>query len=578
MTEKPKWEQCVSCGIVSPEVTRVTATGNLLCPKCRGEGKKMLEVIKKTPIPATLQEVKEVFQKWLYLDSDHEVIDVIMACSIDRLVPGDPLWLMLISASGGTKTEIVRANTSDMAYTLDSLTAHTLISGKLEPDEEGNMVPVQGILPQLDGKVLIIKDFTLILGKRSEERDEIFSQLRAGYDGYLEYGYGTTGTPVRVHANFGLIAAVTPAVDHYGKLQGTLGERFLKIRHNPDRKLATEKALSNLGKEEEMRKELQEITWRLLDNFHKEPKKIEAVSPEVLSVILKLANATATLRTPVSINFYRYEINNSLTPSIEYPTRLSKQLLKLAICLALVRGKTVVSEEELKTVQRVAKDTVYPHRIKILEALKKDDQQYTTREIAEATEIPLSTCWRELKELEYLNVVKHEKIEVDHYGYSGTVIGSKHVPEKDGWTLLDPTLRILILPFGPLNGRSDHNMFVSLNTSGEGIGEKGGIKEKEGEGAGAPLVVSETKKASASLGFSGTTQVPKVPSSDSEDRVCGNCRDFHLASCGYIGDNFMSVSSDKWAGFLTCFKLKLPVDIEKDRTDTQKPTVDRCSS
>ena len=373
------------------------------------------------------------------------------------------MWLFFISPSGGTKTEIVRANQTEMAYTLDSLTSHTLISGKLKKDEEGNLMPVRGILPQIDGKVLIIKDFTMILSKRIEERDEIFSQLRGLYDGYLEAAFGTLDEPIRVNANIGLIAAVTPAVDQYSKMYVQLGERFLKLRHHPDREKATAKALENLGKEHQLREELAYITKRFLNNHSFiEPKKI---SDTYFGEIQRIAQATAVLRTPVSINFWRYEVNSSLTPSIEYPTRLSKQLLKLAYALAVVRGKNQVTDQEMNTIRRVARDTAYPNRIKILQAMKEAKKNYTTREIMDATNIPLSTCWRELKELEFLSVVEYNKYEDS---------ANKHCASKDGWTLKDDSLKI-ILP----------KQFLVSQTSREG---------GKGENKGIPsLVVSETE-------------------------------------------------------------------------------------
>jgi hypothetical protein len=58
--------------------------------------------------PVNLDALKKVYKKWLYLDDDDEVLDVVLAVACDRKLPGDPVWLFLISASGGTKTELVR--------------------------------------------------------------------------------------------------------------------------------------------------------------------------------------------------------------------------------------------------------------------------------------------------------------------------------------------------------------------------------------------------------------------------------------------------------------------------------------
>jgi hypothetical protein len=374
-----------------------------------------------------LEEVKCIFQKWLKLDGDLEVLDIVFACAIDRKVKGDPLWLFLISPSGGTKTEIVRSLKNNMIYTLDSLTPHTLISGKTTRNEEGESVPLMGILQEINGKVLIIKDFTVVLNKRREDRDEIFSQLRSLYDGYIEFAFGTLAEPVRIESHIGLIAACTPAIDAYSKLYLQLGERFLKVRHHPNAKTATAQAMKNLGKEEEMREELTGITNRFFLDVKDVKNKI---SETFLTEIQEVAQAVATLRTPVSISFWRFEVNEAAIPCIEYPTRLAKQLLKLAYALAMVRGKPEIDENEISTVRRVARDTCYPNRIRIVEAMINNPLLTTTREIADKAGLPLATCWRELKELEYLSLVGYTITE--EFSFYGN---KKHTPEKDGWKL-----------------------------------------------------------------------------------------------------------------------------------------------
>jgi hypothetical protein len=233
-----------------------------------------------------------------------------------------------------------------------------------------------------------------------------------------------------------------------------LGERFLKIRHNPDKEKATAKAMMNLGKEDEMREELSFVVERFLTTL--KDVKVEPVSSEFSSEIQHLAQATAILRTPVSINFWKFEVNCALTPSVEFPTRLSKQLLKLAYELAVVRRSPCITNAEMETVRRIARDTVYPNRLKIVKTMIKTvehEAEYTTREIADKTDIPLSTCWRELKELEYLGVVKYEKVEEVYNNYTQA---TRHVPEKDGWTLRLKSLDVLFS--------------VSLNPSGGGMG------------------------------------------------------------------------------------------------------------
>lgn len=400
-------------------------------------------VTAKTQDPTTLQTVKQTFAKWLSFDAETaEGLEVIFACSLDRKIAGDPIWLLVIAPPGGNKTEQLRALTNkQMFYTLDSLTAHTLISGKMEKNKDGELVPVKGILTNLNGKVLIIKDFTTILSKQRDERNEIFSQLRSLYDGYLEFGYGNLDEPIRHDSEIGLIAGVTPAVDQYTRLYNILGERFLKLRLEQNVKESVNRALKNQGLEEPMRKELAEATTQFFKKISEKTIQSPTLTDMHKEKIADIAMATAIIRTPVTFRVWNFQIEDVIPPIVEIPTRLAKQFEKLAQSLTIIRGKNAITTDELLTMRRVARDTCYPNRIKIIQNMK-DLKNHTTREIATSAKIPLATCWRELKELEYLNVVSYEKKEETN-GYYNNL---KHKPEADGWTLTNETVLSLLPP------------------------------------------------------------------------------------------------------------------------------------
>ncbi len=74
---------------------------------------------------------------WLSIPpEDEDMIDVILAVYVSNRIPGDPLWLMLIDAPGGGKTELLRAfRHRPDAYFLSSLTEKTLVSGFRDPQQ-----------------------------------------------------------------------------------------------------------------------------------------------------------------------------------------------------------------------------------------------------------------------------------------------------------------------------------------------------------------------------------------------------------------------------------------------------------
>ena len=167
-------------------------------------------------------EYLQILSHWLYLE-DFQAIDIIMATAISICLPGDPVWLFLIAPAGSSKTELLRSFTGNLIYTISTLTPQTLISG-LKGVKDADL------LPKLNGKVLIIKDFTSILSKKNEDQTAIFADLREAYDGYLEKSFGSGVGTKRHESKFGLIAGVTDAIDKYRVVHSQLGERFLKCR------------------------------------------------------------------------------------------------------------------------------------------------------------------------------------------------------------------------------------------------------------------------------------------------------------------------------------------------------------
>lgn len=379
-------------------------------------------VIPKEYEGMTLERFKEHIKKWLYINlEDDEVIDVIMATALDRELRGDPVWLFVIGPSGATKTELVRAFHGPRFYTTSSITAHTLITGLKDKT-------AKDLLPELDGKVLIIKDFTTTLTKENE-LTEILSQLREAYDGYLEMNFGSGVGKKSYKSKFGLIACVTPIIDAYVTVQNLLGERFIKIRMRTDRKKSAHKAMENAGKEDRMREELRFAAYALLDEAKRRIADVKEIKipEEIETKILELAIFAATARSGVHRDRQRYM---TILSEPEIGTRLAKQLKKLAEALAVIRGKEIIGNAEYQTILRVARDSIPKKRMKILAAFFTSEQpdpdetmnqkklvddipkprEFTSREISQAVKAPTATTTEALEDLWSLGlVIRHEE-------------------------------------------------------------------------------------------------------------------------------------------------------------------------
>ena len=352
----------------------------------------------------TLERLKNDYvKKWLYIDlEDDEIVDAILATALDRDIPGEPIWLFVIGPPGATKTELLRSLTGPRFYTTSSITAHTLITGLRDKS-------AKDLLPELDGKVLIIKDFTTTL-QNEDELTQILAQLREAYDGYLEMNFGSGVGKKSYHSAFGLIAGVTPVIDAYTTVQNLLGERFIKVRMRTDHRKASKKAMENVGKENEMRTELKFATVALLNGVKKRMEnngwKVEIPS-EIEKKMLELAIFTAIARSGVHRDRQRYM---TVLPEAEIGTRLAKQLKKLACALASVRGKDMVGEGEFKTILRVALDSIPKKRMQILKAFfttKSDepDGRLPSRAVGQVVKAPTATVTETLEDMWGLGLV-----------------------------------------------------------------------------------------------------------------------------------------------------------------------------
>jgi hypothetical protein len=349
----------------------------------------------------TLEEVHTRFQRWLYVE-DTDLIDVLLAAASDRKVAGDPVWIMLIAASGGLKSETLRACMSlPSVMEIDNLTSRSIVSGKTNAEGE----VLKGLASEADGKVLIMKDFTELLSKERTERAEIISQFRTWYDGTVSRRYGTQDKIVKVHSRIGLIVGVTPAVDLYTSMLGVLGDRFLKFRYHQSREKSVEYARKYRGREEEMRLELRGVVNAFMEQLKFD--QATSVPPDIEDGITALAELTALARTCLPRGLGDFGVV-TYDPEPEYATRLIKQLLKLASMLAVVRGKAEVTADEFRVIARIAEDSCAPHRLGIFRVMF--NRSLTGYEVSIATGLPRGTVYRILGELEILRFATAEEI------------------------------------------------------------------------------------------------------------------------------------------------------------------------
>lgn len=349
--------------------------------------------------------IKE-YRKWLELPQI-EPIDIMYGSVFANRLSGDPLWLFLVGPPGCGKTEqLMTLNEAPLIMTTSTLTSASLISGA---NFFGGGDP--SLIPRLNGKLLVVKDFTTILKMHFQQRDEIFGILRDAYDGRVEKWFGT-GTHRTYDSHFGILAGVTPAIEEYSAMFAVLGERFIKYRFPPvtsetERKIIR-RALKNIAQEPELRAELMEVSSETL-NRPIESNIPPKVDDAILEQIIGLAQWVAKLRAVVSREKYTGQV--LYRPTAEIGTRLAKQLCKLGMGIALFHHRDEVLPKDMESVVRVARDSAPDIAEEIVKQMfiRSRSMFRTTKEIAAWAHMTRQTTLKILQDLELLHVVDKKK-------------------------------------------------------------------------------------------------------------------------------------------------------------------------
>lgn len=374
--------------------------------------------------PPSLDDVYTVFKKWLYLDST-DALDIMLATYISQQIDGEPVWMFIVGPPGSAKTETLSSlSWLDSAYMTSSVTPHSLISGANWKDQND-----PSLIPKLDGKVMVIKDFTSILSMRDTDKDEIFGILRDAFDGKCGKEFGN-GVVRKYESRFTVLAAVTPSIYALSSTHTALGERFLKfgigdnlVHQHED--AIIDRAITNINRETSMRDDLADVVHAFLSRrigLEKIPLgALPELPDEIRQKIIALARFGARMRGSVTRDTYRNDIVTS-RPSAEVATRLGKQLAKLCQALAVLHGRRAVTIEDYRLVKKVMLDTI-PQRTEdvlrnILLTCPGSDDTISTTEVSNKTRYPQATISRILQDLTVLDITNRKVGKINGHAHN----------------------------------------------------------------------------------------------------------------------------------------------------------------
>jgi len=365
------------------------------------------EVAQSQHRPCTLDQVHEVFRKWFGKEYDTDVIDAVACTAAAERLAGDPLWLLVISGPGNTKTESVSSLSGAGAHVTSTISSEgALLSATSRKGRAKGSTG--GLLRKIgDRGLLVIKDVTSILSADRNTRAGVLAALREIYDGRWERNVGTDGgMSLTWTGRIAVVGAVTTAWDAAHAVISVMGDRFVSIRSNSTvgRSKAGRQAIKNTGSETTMRAELAaavgglicriatDQTWQIEDN------EIER--------LIKAADIVTYARTAVERDF-RGDIIDSHAP--EMPTRFAKQLAQMVrggLALGMSRGTA------LQLALRCARDSIPQLRLEILLELASNPRSRVidvVRNIAK----PYRTIRRELEGLHILGLLRCDEEQSD---------------------------------------------------------------------------------------------------------------------------------------------------------------------
>jgi hypothetical protein len=347
----------------------------------------------------SLDDVHAVFRKWLGKTYDIDTLDAVLATAAAAQLPGDPLWLVVISGPGNAKTETVQSLAGAGAVLASTISSEgALLSGV--PKRSHAKGATGGLLRVLgDRGLLVLKDMTSILSADRNIRGGILAALREIYDGRWQRNLGTDGgRTLTWTGRLTIVGACTTVWDSAYSVIAVMGDRVLCIRSDSmaGRTEAGMQAIANIGREDEMRTQLASAVGGLLTHIDADANY--PIQDNERLQLIKVANIITHSRTAVDRD-YRGDVLDSHSP--EMPTRFTKRLSQL------VRGGLAIGmrrEAAMRLALRCARDSFPPLRSRILLDLARAPESRPT-DVSKRIVKPYSTVRRELEALHTLGLL-----------------------------------------------------------------------------------------------------------------------------------------------------------------------------
>ena len=357
----------------------------------------------------------------LLRNPDHQAFDLCLATVLANKMPGDAVAMFLVSPPSSGKTEYILAMKGvPWTYEQSRPTPKAFASGLRTTKNDSANTP-NSLLYRLKEKgqtCLLLKEFTSVLTMHPSERDDVIGQYRDILDGNLYKDFGT-GVRIKWEGRLGMLAGVTPQIEHSWSAQRQLGDRWVYVRpkvpSDMDSRIdIARSAIQGNSIDEQRRTNLRaEVQEHLQVASKKKPMKL---NKNIELNLAEKANFLAMIRTPIQRDATKDIVGD---PQPEGPARLAKTFGQLAQTIALIRGHKKIEQSDLTALDRVVRDTAPSDRLKVWVALSAG--HITVKEIIESTKLRETTVRRAVEELDLIGCINGVTKESNQLGRKPSV-------------------------------------------------------------------------------------------------------------------------------------------------------------
>lgn len=354
------------------------------------------------------------------------------------------LWMLLVGVPSSGKTDLVRLiKNAENTYYLDNLTQNAFISGERATKSQ----KVYDLLPLIDKKCLIIKDWTSIFSLDEKMTKKLLGDLVGIYDKEFTKFSSRRGN-ISYKSAFSQLGCITPStLNRHTQYMNMVGPRFLCYSMPTSTSKDADKSYESIFANAD--RSLIEKGARLyassyLNQLIQKPFDIKPLSKSIQSYLRTAAELmsncrgivllqSATFKNEEGEEIKYYEVSDV---QIEEPWRAIQQIILLAKYLAFVIGKDEVGTEELAIIKEVVISSMPADRSQALRAIEEQGGTITAKSLADASERSARTSRRLLDELTALKVLEKVK-------GSGTIANDYTINEQFKNILLLDTAEFL---------------------------------------------------------------------------------------------------------------------------------------